>query len=306
VIPHIGKRKLQDIDGAVLDALYAKLLAEGRRKADNNSRMYEHWLAHKDAGPADLVKACGVTIHAARSALTRYRAGRVPQAHAHGLAPKTVVNAHRMLHRAWEDFETWKWVHRNAAKNAHPPSIPRQGRKVWNVAQLRTFLDGARHDRFYPLWVLEATSGMRRCELAGVSRDGLDLDAATLAIEVTRVVINGRVVESDGKTENAQRVLALDPFTLAALSRLVQQLDAERADLGTDYQDHGLLFCWENGSRRTPTPSPAVSSGYPRERACQTSICTTCATATPPRAVTRRSTGRRLVCGSVTRTWPSP
>jgi hypothetical protein len=95
VIPHIGKRKLQDIDGAVLDALYAKLLAEGRRKTDNNSRMYEHWLANKDAKPADLVKACGVTIHAARSALTRYRAGRIPQAHAHGVAPKTVVNAHR-------------------------------------------------------------------------------------------------------------------------------------------------------------------------------------------------------------------
>jgi hypothetical protein len=32
-------------------------------------------------------------------------------------------------------------------------------------------------------------------------------------------VINGRVVESDGKTENAQRVIALDPFTLAALAR---------------------------------------------------------------------------------------
>ena len=174
------------------------------------------------------------------------------QVRADGLAPKTVVNTHRMLHRAWGDFETWKWVHRNVAKNAHPPSVPRTGRKVWNAAQLRTFLDRARHDRFYPLWVLEATSGMRRCELAGVSRDGLDLDAATLTIEVTRVVINGRVVESDGKTENAQRVLALDPFTLAALSRLVQQLDAERADLGPDYQDHGLLFCWENGKPPHP------------------------------------------------------
>jgi hypothetical protein len=58
---------------------------------------------------------------------------------------------------------------------------------------------------------------MRRCELAGVRRDLLDLDAGTLAIEVTRVAVDGRVIESDGKTENAQHVLALDPFTLAAL-----------------------------------------------------------------------------------------
>jgi len=123
---------------------------------------------------------------------------------------------------------------------------------VWNVGQLRTFLDKARTDRFYALWVLEATSGMRRCELAGARRDELDLERGTLSIETTRVVVNGKVIESDGKTENAQRVMALDPFTLAALRILVDQLDAERADFGPDYQDHGLLFCWEDG--RPPHP----------------------------------------------------
>lgn len=37
---------------------------------------------------------------------------------------------------------------------------------------------------------------MRRCELAGVRRDLLDLEAGTLTIEVTRVVVDGRVIES--------------------------------------------------------------------------------------------------------------
>jgi hypothetical protein len=45
--------------------------------------------------------------------------------------------------------------------------IPRKGRKVWTVGQLQTFLQRSRQDRFFALWVLEATSGMRRCELAG-------------------------------------------------------------------------------------------------------------------------------------------
>jgi integrase len=252
VIPHIGERKAQDIDGAVLDSLYARLLADGRRKADSNSRMYEYWRANPAVKPADLVAACGVTIHAARAAATRYRAGRTPQTKTVGLAPKTVVNVHRMLHRAWDDFEAWRWVHRNVAKDAHPPTVPRRGREVWTVQQLRAFLVHARRDRFYPLWVLEATSGMRRCELVGARRNKLDLAAGTLAIESTRVVIDGRVVESDGKTENAQRVIALDPFTLAALSRLAEQLDTERAEFGADYQDHGLLFCWEDG--RPPHP----------------------------------------------------
>ena len=63
------------------------------------------------------------------------------------------------------------------------------------MTQLRSSLDHARPDRSYPLWVLEATSGMRRCELAGARLDGLDLTAGTLSIEITREVIDGRVIE---------------------------------------------------------------------------------------------------------------
>jgi hypothetical protein len=40
--------------------------------------------------------------------------------------------------------------------------------------------------------------------------------------------MDGRVVESDGKTENAQHVLALDPFTLALLKAHVEQLAGRR------------------------------------------------------------------------------
>jgi integrase len=169
-----------------------------------------------------------------------------------GLEPKTVVNTHRMLHRAWEDFTTWGWAKRNVVNDAHPPRVPRKGRKVWTVAQLQVFLQRARADRFFALWVLEATSGMRRCELAGARRDLLDPDAGTLAIETTRVVVDGKVIESDGKTENAQHVLALDPFTLATLRAHVGMLDQERRDFGPDYTDHGLLFCWENGKPPHP------------------------------------------------------
>ena len=36
-------------------------------------------------------------------------------------------------------------------------------------------------------------------------------------LETTRVVVDGRVVQSDGKTEHAQRLVVLDPFTLVLL-----------------------------------------------------------------------------------------
>src|SRR5262249_10490088 len=169
-----------------------------------------------------------------------------------GLDAKTVVNTHRMLHRAWQDFVAWGWAKRNVVSDAHPPRLARKGRKVWTVAQLRVFLQRAQSDRFFALWVLEATSGMRRCELAGTRCDLLDLDAGTLAIESTRVVVDGKVIESDGKMENAQHVLALDPFTLAVLKAHLARIDVERREFGPDYEDHGLQFCWENGKPPHP------------------------------------------------------
>jgi integrase len=184
------------------------------------------------------------------------------------LEPKTVVNTHRMLNRAWEDFTTWGWAKRNIVSDAHPPPVPRKGRKVWTVGQLQTFPQHARSDRFFALWVLEATSGMRRCELAGVRRDLLDFDAGTLAIVITRVVVDGRVIESDGKTETAH-VLALDPFTLAALKAHVEQLDQERRELGPDYQDHGVLSAGRTAGRRILTRSRGDSKSSPRRPGCR-------------------------------------
>jgi integrase len=274
-MPYIGEREVREIDGAVCDALYAKLLAEGRVKAKPKKRPSTHAIHARRLAPDGRTLPCRPhgydTVrcyrqHAADDPLIgqpikpRKLGRRAAEGAAEAarrklspcLEPKTVVNTHRMLHRAWEDFVVWGWVKRNVVSDAHPPRVPRKGRRVWTVAQLQTFLQRARSDRFFALWVLEATSGMRRCELAGVRRELLDLDAGTLAIEVTRVVVDGRVVESDGKTENAQHVLALDPFTLAALRAHVERIDQERAAFGPDYQDHGVLFCWENG--RPPHP----------------------------------------------------
>ena len=143
----------------------------------------------------------------------------------------------------------------------------------------------------------------RRC------RRHLDLDAGTLAIEPTRVVVDGRVIESDGKTENAQHVLALDPFTLAVLKAHVAALDRERAEFGPDYQDSRIMVCCttgKTGSLRIRIRSRDDSSGSRRRRVCRRSTCTTCGTATPQLAAMQRSTGKRSASASATPTWRSP
>jgi integrase len=254
VNPAIGNRNLHSVDVPALNALYRKLLSSGRLKRDTNAVMYEFWAGECCAGrnpsPADVATACETSIHAARKALTRYRRGRIPQPRSAGLAPKTVRNVHRMLHRAFRDAVAWRYMKYNPAAHA---SLPRAGRErgrpvPWTTNELGKWLQVAMDDRDGGMWVLAATTGMRRSELAGVQRDHLDLDAAILVIDPTRIVVAGRAQTSDGKTTASRRTISLDRFTVAQLRKQLARLDEEAAAWEGGYDPRGFLFCHPDGS----------------------------------------------------------
>jgi integrase len=152
-----------------------------------------------------------------------------------------------MLHRAFGDAVAWRYIAFNPVAHAVPPRGRSPRPKPWTADQLLQFLEAARSDRFYGLWVLAATTGMRRSELAHVDRDGLDLARGLLEIDLTRVVVAGRAQESDGKTENSRRAISLDTLTIDALEAHLAMLDHEREAFGDAYPDHGLLFVYPDG-----------------------------------------------------------
>jgi len=202
----------------------------------------------KEPTARQVAQASGASIHTARAALRRFRAGQIPVAKAPGLEPKTVRNIHVMLHAALANAVRWRYVVENVAEHVKPPRIRRRNHSVWTPAQLRTFLRFVRQDRFYALYLLAATTGLRRAEMCGLRWPAIDLDTGTLSVQPdTRVVVNGEAQDSDGKTDNAPRMLALDPVTVAALREWQEQQRSERVFFDRDYHDTNRVFTWENG-----------------------------------------------------------
>ena len=158
-----------------------------------------------------------------------------------GLAPKTVRNVHVMLHSALHDAMRWGYLVRNVAEAADPPAARTPEQKVWSPQELGAFLDHVRDDRLYALWLLVATTGMRRAELAGLRWVDVDLEAARLSPRRPRVVVNYVVHESEPKTRMGKRSLALDPATVAALREhpelvsVYRQLYAGGANMRSDH-----------------------------------------------------------------------
>ena len=134
-----------------------------------------------------------------------------------GLSAKSVRNVHATLQSALSDAARKGTVVRNVADTADPPSISRSGRSisVWTGDQLRSFLDVMADHELYPLYLLAATTGMRRGELAGLPWSNVDLDAARLTVNQQIVSVQYKLIEGDLKTPTSRRNIDLDPRTAA-------------------------------------------------------------------------------------------
>jgi integrase len=165
-----------------------------------------------------------------------------------GLSPKTVRNIHVILHRALKDAVRWGYLPRNIADAVDPPVGRSAERHVWTPDQLGAFLEHVRTDRLYALWLLVATTGMRRGELAGLRWVDINFANARVSPQRPRVVVDYAVQVSEPKTAKGRRALALDPATLTVLRELQARQAEEKAVIGAGYRDSGLVFTWPDGA----------------------------------------------------------
>jgi integrase len=172
-----------------------------------------------------------------------------------GLSPRTVRYVHTIVHRVLGDAAEAGLLPKNPAAVAKPPSA-RQATapemRTWTRDQLRAFLTAEDGDRLYPLWVLFATTGVRRGEALGLRWRDVDLDAATVAIRQTIGSIAGKVVASSSTKSGKARVVDLDPTTVAVLRSHRARQAQERLAIGAGYRDAGLVFADVTGREMHP------------------------------------------------------
>lgn len=155
-----------------------------------------------------------------------------------GLAPKSVRHVHTAIRKALQDAYARGHVARNVADLANPPT-QRQARsqnakvKAWTVEQVSTFLAHVADDRLVALWIVAASTGLRRGELVGLRWSAVDLEEGTLRVERTVTEAGGRVVSDDSaKTDASERTLALDRETVRVLRAHRKRQSEERLALG--------------------------------------------------------------------------
>lgn len=219
VLPDIGSVKLQDLKGVRLSRLYRELQATGM----------------KGAGKA-----------------------------AAGLSPRTVRYVHTIIGASLKAAVKAEILVANPAARAEPPKASASAdgttpMRTWTLPQLGAFLTAERGERLHPLWLLLATTGLRRGEALGLSWANVDLDAGRVAVRRTLVDLDGlEPVWSDPKTAKGKRSVPLDATTVATLKALRVAQAEERLLVGAGYAQHDLVFARPDGMPYHPERTSRV------------------------------------------------
>lgn len=137
-----------------------------------------------------------------------------------GLSKRSVQHMHAVVRKALNEALMSGLIYRNPALLV---SAPRPDKKPFNTLtkeQARLFLESVKDHRWYPIYVLAITTGMRQGEILGLHWESINFENRTLSVQYTLQYSSGHMALSEPKTASSRRTISLSPFALNVLKYL--------------------------------------------------------------------------------------
>lgn len=163
-----------------------------------------------------------------------------------GLSPTTVHAMHAVLHRALDDALQMGLVNRNVSDMLKAPKRGHREMMPLSALEVRRFLDVVRDDRFYALYVLALSTGMREGELLALRWQDVDLARRSVQVRLNVQETLGRYILAETKTAYSRRTVALTQAAVDALAEHWQQQQVAKLQMGKQYDDT-LNLVFPNG-----------------------------------------------------------
>lgn len=195
------------------------------------------------------------------------------------LMPRTLQRIKATLNSALNDAVRRRLIPFNPTATVELPSASTRRQHTWTPQQLAHFLRVAESDRLGAAFRLAGYTGMRRGELAGLRWSDVDLDAGWVRVANQRVEVHGGTSDAPPKTKSGERVIPLDPGTVARMLDHRHAWELERMVFAEQAHDRSSPAL--RGARSVPSCSTDDCRSWRCRRACRKSGCTTCGTRTP-------------------------
>ncbi len=168
------------------------------------------------------------------------------------LSGENIQKVHSIINDSLNKALTWGLVQKNVASVVDRPKSVKKEMEVWEIEEAHQFLKVAEKDRYYGVFLLALTTGMRQGEILGLRWKDVDLETGILAITQT-LSHDGKELQVGAKTDSGVRTVMIDDDTVKVLKNLDKRCKEEKMKAGPElYSKLGLVNCTALGTPVTP------------------------------------------------------
>jgi len=171
------------------------------------------------------------------------------------LAPKTILEHHRLISKILATAIKWQLLDINVATRADPPKVPHQDVSFLNEQEARQMILALDKEpmQYRTMILLLIYTGMRRGELMGLEWKDIDLKNGQITIVRTSQYIgNKTLITKDPKTHAGQRRFSIGQSVVGLLTEYRKWQNAARLKLGDKWVSSDRLFTAWDGSPMYP------------------------------------------------------
>jgi integrase len=176
-----------------------------------------------------------------------------------GLAARTVLHVHRVLHSSLHQAVRWQLVSRNVAGAVTPPRPVTRDIEAIDPDQAVRLVESVKGTLLEVPVVLALGTGMRRGEVLGLRWVDIDLSSGRARIAQTLQATQEGLRFLPPKTHRSKRSVSLPAFVVEMLRRHRKEQNERRLMVGEAWHDHDLVIDRGNGE---PLPPHTLSQQF--------------------------------------------
>ncbi len=176
------------------------------------------------------------------------------------LSPSTVKHMHVVLNQALTQALKERRILVNPTKAVKPPKVTRPEAAFLTNDQINVLLGKVSGDQWYNVFLFTLGTGMRLGEVCALRWENVDLVNGVVKVRESVKRVSNDVPEEPKtklliqppKSEKGKRNIPLPGVVLAELKRHRVRQAELKLQIGELYNDHDLVFAWEDGRMVDP------------------------------------------------------
>lgn len=171
-----------------------------------------------------------------------------------GLAPKTILEHHRLIHVIFAQAKKEGAVRLNIAETATPPVVKMKEAEFFEIEDVLKIIECLKDEplKWQCITHLLIASGARRGEIMALKWSAVDFKKNEIKISANLLYASDRGVYEDTPKTGESRYVTIAPDVMRLLAEHRRQQAFARFQMGAEWVDTGYCFTQANGKAMHP------------------------------------------------------